>query len=182
VEENQLRGRKRHRFTGDRHPRVCEPARLLDIIENFTLFAEKQAGLHKLVAKNHQYLGVNNAFDSIQQMRQNQGKLGVFWHTQGSGKSYSMIFFAQKVLRKLPGNWTFVVITDRRDLDDQIYKNFAGVNAVTEPEERVRAHSGEHLKQLLQEDHRYVFTLIHKFQTEKGESIPPSPNGTTSSC
>ena len=151
---------------------VCEPARLLDIIENFTLFAEKQAGLHKLVAKNHQYLGVNNVFEAMHQIRQSKGKLGVFWHTQGSGKSYSMIFFAQKVLRKLPGNWTFAVITDRRDLDDQIYKNFAGVNAVTEPEERVRAQSGEHLKQLLKEDHRYVFTLIHKFQTDKGETYP----------
>jgi type I restriction enzyme R subunit len=151
---------------------VCEPARLLDILENFTLFAEARGGLRKLIAKNHQYLGVNNAFESIQQIRENQGKLGVFWHTQGSGKSYSMIFFAQKVLRKLPGNWTFVVITDRKDLDDQIYKNFAGVGAVIEPEERVRAQSGEHLKQLLQEDHRYVFTLIHKFHTERGETYP----------
>jgi type I restriction enzyme R subunit len=151
---------------------MCEPARLLDIIENFTIFAELRGGLAKLVAKNHQYLGVNNAFQSIQEMEKNRGRLGVFWHTQGSGKSYSMIFFAQKVLRKLPGNWTFVVITDRRDLDDQIYKNFAGVGAVTEPEERVRAGSGEHLKQLLQEDHRYVFTLIHKFHTEIGETYP----------
>lgn len=151
---------------------MCEPARLLDIIENFTIFAEKQGGLAKLVAKNHQYLGVNNAFESIQNSRQKQGRLGVFWHTQGSGKSYSMIFFAQKVLRKLPGNWTFLVITDRHDLDDQIYKYFAGVGAVTEPEERVRAQSGEHLQKLLKEDHRYVFTLIHKFHTEKGEVYP----------
>jgi len=151
---------------------ICEPARLLDILENFTLFAEARGGLRKLVAKNHQYLGVNNAFESLQQIHENQGKLGVFWHTQGSGKSYSMIFFAQKVLRKLHGNWTFVVITDRRDLDDQIYKNFAGVDAVIEPEERVRAQSGEHLKQLLREDHRYVFTLIHKFHTEPGETYP----------
>ncbi|MBU1659875.1 MAG: type I restriction endonuclease subunit R, partial [Chloroflexi bacterium] len=152
---------------------ICQPARLLDIVENFTLFAEKQGGLQKLVAKNHQYLGTNNAFDAVQRLRENQGKLGVFWHTQGSGKSYSMIFFAQKVLRQLPGNWTFVIITDRRDLDDQIYKNFAGVGAVTVPEERVRAQSGEHLKQLLEvEDHRYVFTLIQKFHTEIGETYP----------
>jgi type I restriction enzyme R subunit len=151
---------------------VCEPTRLLDIIENFTLFAKKQAGLHKLVAKNHQYLGVNNAIEAMHNIRQKNGKLGVFWHTQGSGKSYSMIFFAQKVLRKLPGNWTFVIITDRRDLDKQIYKNFAGAGAVTEPEERVRAQDGDHLKQLLREDHRYVFTLIHKFQTDKGETYP----------
>src|SRR4030065_1143167 len=91
---------------------------------------------------------------------------------RSSGKSYAMIFFAQKVLRKLSGNWTFVVITDRHDLDDQIYKNFAGVSAVTEPEERVRAQSGEHLQQLLKEDHRYVFTLIHKSHAERGEVYP----------
>jgi type I restriction enzyme, R subunit len=151
---------------------LCRPDRLLDVIENFTLFSETRGGLAKIVAKNHQYLGVNAAFESVTQLGDNRGKLGVFWHTQGSGKSYSMIFFAQKVLRKLPGNWTFVVITDRTDLDDQIYKNFAGAGAVTESEERVRASSSEHLKQLLQEDHRYVFTLIHKFRTEKGEVYP----------
>ncbi len=83
-----------------------------------------------------------------------------------------MIFFAQKVLRKQPGNWTFVIVTDRHDLDDQIYKNFASAGAVTEPEESVRASSGENLQQLLQEDHRYVFTLIQKFRIEGGKQYP----------
>lgn len=152
---------------------ICAKSRLLDLTENFTLFAAKQGDLQKLVAKNHQYLGVNNAFDAVRELQENQGKLGVFWHTQGSGKSYSMIFFAQKVLRQLVGNWTFVIITDRLDLDDQIYKNFASVGAVTEPEERVRAQSGAHLMDLLEkEDHRYVFSLIQKFHTEKGETYP----------
>jgi type I restriction enzyme, R subunit len=159
---------------------VCEPTRFLDLVENFTLFAEAQGGLRKLVAKNHQYLGVNNAFEVVKSLSSPSlrvspslsHKLGVFWHTQGSGKSYSMIFFAQKVLRKLPGNWTFVVVTDRTDLDDQIYKNFASVGAVTEAEEWVRAQSGAHLKILLQEDHRYIFTLIQKFYTETGEVYP----------
>jgi type I restriction enzyme R subunit len=98
--------------------------------------------------------------------------LGVFWQTQGSGKTYAMVFFAQKVLRKIPGNWTFVGVTDRNELDDQLYKNFASVGVVTEPEDRVRAASAEHLKQLLTEDHRYVFTLIQKFRTEKGQRFP----------
>jgi type I restriction enzyme R subunit len=151
---------------------VCDPVRLLDIVENFLLFTEAQGGLLKLIAKNHQYLGVNNAFWAVTQVHEQKGRLGVFWHTQGSGKSYSMIMFAQKVLRKLPGNWTFAIVTDRKELDDQIYKNFAGAGAVTEPQERVRASSGEHLKQLLQEDHRYVFTLIQKFFTERGETYP----------
>ncbi|MEG3876700.1 type I restriction endonuclease subunit R [Microcoleus sp. herbarium7] len=151
---------------------TCDKTKLLDIVENFTLFSEEQGGLIKLVAKNHQYLGVNNCLKAVQNIRENQGKLGVFWHTQGSGKSFSMQFFAQKVHRKITGNWTFVIITDREDLDDQIYKNFAKTGAVTEPEKEVRANSGEHLKQLLTEDHRYVFTLIQKFRTKKGEQYP----------
>jgi type I restriction enzyme R subunit len=149
---------------------TCEPARLLDILENFMLFNEATGGLVKLVAKNHQYLGVNNATEALKQIETNRGRLGVFWHTQGSGKSYSMVFFSQKVLRKIPGNFTFVIVTDRHDLDNQIYKNFAGAGAVTE--EQVQAESGEHLKQLLREDHRYIFTLIQKFHKKKGETYP----------
>jgi len=149
---------------------VCEPTRLLDIVENFTLFQEGQGGLIKLISKNHQYLGVNNALKALTKVRECQGKLGVFWHTQGSGKSVEMIFFAQKVLRKIPGNWTFVVVTDRLELDGQIYKNFASAGAVTEDE--AQARSSRHLRQLLSEDHRYVFTLIHKFHTEQGEPHP----------
>jgi type I restriction enzyme R subunit len=158
---------------------VCQPQRLLDLVENFTLFEEARGGLRKIIAKNHQYLGVNNALRAVQNMRQNRGKLGVFWHTQGSGKSYSMIFFSQKVLSKLPGNWTFLVVTDRQDLDEQIYKNFANCRVVREVEHQVRAGSGEHLQALLQEDHRYLFTLIQKFHpptteefSEGGQAYP----------
>src|SRR5205807_3219669 len=118
------------------------------------------------------YLGVNRAIKGVQNIRENQGRLGVFWHTQGSGKSYSMVFFSQKILRKLPGNWTFLIVTDREELDGQIYKNFAGVGVVTESEERARAQSGKHLRELLREDHRYLFTLIQKFRTENGEVYP----------
>ncbi|WP_343089315.1 type I restriction endonuclease subunit R [Methanocalculus natronophilus] len=149
---------------------ICAPDRLLDIVENFTLFQEIPGGLIKLVAKNHQYLGVNNAIDALTDIREHDGKLGVFWHTQGSGKSISMIFFSQKVLRTIPGNWTFVIITDRQELDNQIYKNFVSAGVVTE--RRAKADSSRHLRQLLTEDHRYVFSLIHKFRTEKGESHP----------
>jgi len=153
---------------------TCEPSRLLDIIENFTIFSEVSGGLAKFVAKNHQYLGVNNATEALLQIKENHGKLGVFWHTQGSGKSYSMIFFSQKVLRKIPGNYTFVMITDRQELDDQIYKNFANTGIVTE--EHVQATSGKHLQQLLSEDHRFIFTLIQKFRTDKDETYPEISN------
>lgn len=149
---------------------TCDPPRLLDLVENFVLFSEEPGGLVKIVAKNHQYLGVNNAIRAVESIRENQGKLGVYWHTQGAGKSYSMIFFAQKVMRTVAGNWTFVVVTDRTDLDDQIYKNFQRAGVVTE--HNVQATSSAHLRELLRADHRYVFTLIHKFRTERGERHP----------
>ena len=150
---------------------LCDHQRLLDIIENFILFMEGQGGLIKLIAKNHQYLGVNNTIKALQELKSNQGKLGVFWHTQGSGKSVSMIFFTQKVLRKHPGNWTFVLVTDRKALDNQLYKNFAGASGVVAPQE-IHAQDIVHLRQLLRVDHRYIFTLIQKFQTRDGEPHP----------
>lgn len=147
----------------------CEKARFLDLVENFVAFDESKGGLVKVTAKNHQYLGVNNSVAALGEIKDNQGRLGVFWHTQGSGKSFSMVFFSQKVLRKLTGNWTFVVVTDRDDLDNQIYNTFRNTAAATE---ECQADSGEDLKRLLTEDHRFIFTLIQKFSTKKGEKYP----------
>ena len=146
---------------------TCAPARLLDIAENFTLFSEHKSGLVKAMAQNHQYLGVNNALAATLEARKaGHGRGGVFWQTQGSGKSFSMVFFAQKILRKVPGDWSFVVVTDRDELDDQIAKTFAACGAVTAEEgKQCHATSGSHLSELLKENHRYVFTLIHKFRT-----------------
>ncbi|WP_308389241.1 type I restriction endonuclease subunit R [Acidithiobacillus sp. AMEEHan] len=146
---------------------TCERSRLLDLVENFTLFSEHKAGLVKIIGQNHQFLGVNNAIASMLQARTlGHGRGGVFWQTQGSGKSFSMAFFAQKVLRKLAGNWTFVVVTDRVELDAQIAKTFKSVGAVSEVEgERCHASSAAHLRELLRGNHRYVFTLVQKFQT-----------------
>ena len=150
---------------------LCTPKRLLDVVENFILFIEAQGGLIKILAKNHQYLGVNNTIASLKRIEDNHGKLGVFWHTQGSGKSISMLLFAQKVLRTIPGNWTFVIVTDRKELDNQIYKTFASTSGVLTQQE-VHAENVVHLRQLLTEDHRYIFTLIQKFQTRSGERHP----------
>jgi type I restriction enzyme R subunit len=146
---------------------TCDRTRLLDLVENFTLFSEHKAGLVKIIGQNHQYLGVNNAIASMLEARKlGHGRGGVFWQTQGSGKSFSMVFFAQKVLRKLAGNWTFVVVTDRVELDEQIAKTFKTTGAVSEAEgDECHATSGAHLRELLRGNHRYVFTLIHKFQT-----------------
>ncbi|MEZ5376965.1 MAG: HsdR family type I site-specific deoxyribonuclease [Acidimicrobiales bacterium] len=147
---------------------TCDRPRMLDLVENFTVFTERPQGLVKAVAKNHQYLGVNNAIEALHQVESNQGRLGVFWHTQGSGKSLSMLWFCQKVLRKRPGNWTFVLVTDRKELDDQLYEEFADSSVITAGA-RVHAESSAHLRELLGTDQRYVFTLIHKF-------IPPERN------
>lgn len=146
---------------------TCDRSRLLDLLENFTLFSEHKAGLVKIIGQNHQYLGVNNAIASMLEARKlGHGRGGVFWQTQGSGKSFSMLFFAQKVLRKVAGNWTFVVVTDRVELDNQIAKTFKAAGAVSEAEgDQCHASSGAHLRELLRGNHRYVFTLIHKFQT-----------------
>jgi len=154
---------------------TCDKGRLMDLLENFTLFSEHKAGLVKIIGQNHQFLGVNNAIVSMLAARQmGHGRGGVFWQTQGSGKSYSMVFFAQKVLRKLPGNWTFVVVTDRVELDDQIATTFKATGAVSEAEgDECHATSGAHLRELLRGNHRYVFTLVHKFQTPlEGGQMP----------
>ena len=198
--------------------------RLLDILENFILFDASKAGaVRKVVARNHQLLGVNQAVASvvrqeelkrefpthkrlihraienpyaaaelaandssrsvliaaqpvpqylqlIERAHPDLGRLGVVWHTQGSGKSYSMAFFAEKVRRTVPGNFTFVMMTDRDDLDSQIYKTFIGCGVADE--QTPRASSGRDLQRLLSENHRYVFSLIHKFNQEV---IPDEP-------
>lgn len=149
---------------------TCEPSRMLDLIENFIVFSELRGGLVKILAKNHQFLGVRNAVKAVNQLEENKGRLGVFWHTQGSGKSFSMVFFCQYIQRKIPGNWTFLIVTDRKELDDQIYKSFANCGLINE--KQCQAESGAHLQDLLKEDHQFVFTLIQKFQTTDGSNYP----------
>ena len=201
--------------------------RLLDLVENFILFDESKAGsTRKVVARNHQVLGVNRAvasvarqeaikveipigerlrhrvvelplerkeapkrkkgdqvpmvseaalpsfipegpIDIIERAHPELGRLGVFWHTQGSGKSYSMAFFAEKVRRKVPGNFTFLLMTDRNDLDSQIYKTFVGCGVAGN--QTPRAESGDDLEELLKENHQYVFRCC---QTNANRSPP----------
>lgn len=145
---------------------LCTKERFLDVLENFILFDNSPSGgTIKALAANHQYMGVNRAFKAVQERNERRGRLGVFWHTQGSGKSYSMVFLSRKVHRKLHGSFTFVILTDRVELDEQIAKTFAGCGAVKEAK-AVHASDGNNLKQLLKEGHRYVFTLIHKFNQD----------------
>ena len=151
---------------------TCDPPKLLDLLENFILFQEAAGGSIKIFAKNYQYLGVNRVISQVQNLKQNQGRLGVFWHTQGAGKSFSIIFFSQKVLRKIPGNYTFVGVTDREELDDQIYKNFANAGVVIESEKTARASSVEHLSRLLQEGSSLFLHIITKVPYRKRADLP----------
>ncbi len=144
---------------------VCTKSNFLDLFENFVLFDDSGERLIKVVAQNQQYLGVNRAIRAVEARQGSSGKLGVYWHTQGAGKSYSMVFFSRKVHRKLGGNFTFLVLCDRDDLDNQIYRTYAGCGVVGEHEE-VRADSGKHLKRLLGEHKAYVFSLIQKFNED----------------
>jgi type I restriction enzyme R subunit len=156
---------------------ICEKRRLLDYVENFILYYNDVV---KIAAKNHQYLGVNNAVQNFSLRLQhdkggtdqgNKGKLGVFWHTQGSGKSYSMIFFTRKIFRKFTGNFTFLIVTDRDDLDGQIYRNFLGAGAFSK-DTKCSPGNSEDLREMLQTNTRYIFTLIHKFRYDKGRQYP----------
>lgn len=159
---------------------VCEKKRFLDLFENFILFDNSVGEVFKLIARNHQFIGVNKAIENVRHKEElykmgkisleEKQKLGVFWHTQGSGKSYSMVFFCQKIHHKFTGSYTFLIVTDRTELDTQIYGTFGSVGAVPQvksgSKDSLKANSGEHLKELLQSSHRYLFTLIHKFNFE----------------
>lgn len=142
--------------------------RLLDYIENFILYYKDST---KIVAQNHQFIGVNKAIESFKQRDAKYGRLGVFWHTQGSGKSFSMIFLSRKVFHKFTGNYTFVIITDREDLDGQIYRNFLDTGAVSKNEAAQPKDSAE-MRDFLGRNMRLVFTLIHKFRYDKGKEYP----------
>lgn len=150
---------------------LCKKNNLIDYFENFVLYHKNKI---KIIAKNHQFLGVNNAIVALENKEINKGKLGVFWHTQGSGKSYSMIFFSKKIHRKVTGNWSFLIITDRKDLDGQIYRNFLETEAIVETKDQkenyYRPADKEKLREYLQSNRAFVFTLIFKFGIETGKT------------
>lgn len=147
---------------------LLDPPKLLDYIENFVVYYQED---QKIIAQNHQFLGVNNAYDAFRNRDQLDGKLGVFWHTQGSGKSFSMIFYTRKIFRKQTGNFTFVVVTDRRDLDSQIYRNFLHTETVKK-NEACQPKNSEEMRKFLGQNKRMVFTLIQKFRYDKGRTYP----------
>ncbi len=147
---------------------LCAPEKLLDYLENFIIYHKET---DKIIAQNHQFIGVNNAYQAFLGRDEKHGKLGVFWHTQGSGKSFSMIFYVRKIFRKQTGNFTFVVVTDRDDLDGQIYRNFLNTGTVKKHEAAQPKNSAE-MRKFLGQNKRLVFTLIQKFRYEAGKDYP----------
>ena len=150
---------------------VCKKENFLDLFENFILYDHSGGRTAKILARNHQYLGVNEAVEVYRQRKIRDGKLGVFWHTQGSGKSYSMLFLAQKIRRKFEGSPTFVILTDRDELNKQISDTFENCGLLgTAKATRHIAQSGDDLIEKLKGNPSFIFTLIQKFNKR---GIPP---------
>jgi len=154
---------------------ICDKKNFMDLFENFILYDHSGGHTAKILARNHQYLGVNEAVEVYRQRKLRNGRLGVFWHTQGSGKSYSMLFLTQKIRRKFEGSPTFVVLTDRDELNKQISDTFencgllGGVKA-----SKYIAQSGEDLIGKLKSNPSFIFTLIQKFNKPDAEPITPN--------
>lgn len=153
---------------------ICRKENFLDLLENFILYDHSGGRTAKILARNHQYLGVNEAVKAYTGRKLNDGKLGVFWHTQGSGKSYSMVFLAQKIRRKFAGSPTFVILTDRDELNKQISDTFenCGLLGKTKAAQFIAA-SGDDLVQKLKGNPSFIFTLIQKFNKPDAAPIYP---------
>ncbi len=154
---------------------IFQKERLLDILKNFILFSNEGLNQYKILAGYHQYFAVRKAVESTKKATVTDGKGGVFWHTQGSGKSLSMVFYAHLLQSELESP-TIVVITDRNDLDDQLYSQFAKCKDFLR-QEPVHAESREHLKSLLEgrKANGIIFTTMQKFE-ESGEPLSTRRN------
>ena len=154
---------------------IFEKERFLDILKNFICFNKDGANTFKILAGYHQYFAVNKAIESAKRATATDGKGGVFWHTQGSGKSLSMVFFAH-LLQDALNSPTIVVLTDRNDLDNQLYGQFSRCQDFLR-QVPIQAESREHLKQLL--DGRVangiIFTTMQKFE-ESSEPLSERRN------
>ena len=149
--------------------------RLLDIIKNFTCFSHEEKGAAKILAGYHQYFAVRKAVERTVKATNGDGKIGVFWHTQGSGKSLSMVFYAH-MIQEVLSQPTIVVITDRNDLDDQLFTQFSKCKDFLR-QTPVQAQNREHLQELLRnrEANGIIFTTMQKFQ-ESDEPLSERKN------
>lgn len=150
---------------------ICSKTNFMDLLENYLVFDKSTGSTAKVMARNHQYLGVNETVEAYNNRKFKQGKLGVFWHTQGSGKSYSMVFLTKKIRRKFTGSPTFVILTDRDELNKQISDTFESCGCLgSEKASQYMAKSGKHLVEMLKGNPSFIFTLIHKFNEP---NLPP---------
>ncbi len=154
---------------------ICKKENFLDLFENFILYDHSGGSTAKILARNHQYLGVNEAVKAYAARKLRAGKLGVFWHTQGSGKSYSMLFLSQKIRRKFAGSPTIVILTDRDELNKQISDTFenCGLLGKGTKASQYIASSGADLEAKLRGNPSFIFTLIHKFNRPDAGPIYP---------
>ncbi len=153
---------------------ICKKETFLDLLQNFLLFDHSDGNTVKILARNHQYLGVNEAFEAYRNRKLRNGRLGVFWHTQGSGKSYSMLFLSQKIRRCSEGSPTIVVLTDRDELNTQISDTFENCGMLGKVKaSKFVATSGADLVKKLQGNPSYIFTLIQKFNKDNLPEIRP---------
>ncbi|MBQ3139950.1 MAG: type I restriction endonuclease subunit R [Ruminococcus sp.] len=153
---------------------ICNKQNFMDLFENFILFDHSGGRTAKIFARNHQYLGVNEAMESYKARKLKEGKLGVFWHTQGSGKSYSMVFLAQKIRRKFAGSPTFLILTDRDELNKQISDTFEACGCLGSVKaSKCIPSSGARLVEMLEGNPSYIFTLIQKFNQSDAKPIIP---------
>jgi type I restriction enzyme R subunit len=154
---------------------IFEPRRLLDLLQHFIVFEDDGASITKKLGAYHQFHAVNKAVASTIQSASPQGnkRVGVIWHTQGSGKSLSMVFYAGKLIQqKDMENPTLVILTDRNDLDDQLFGTFSRCQALLR-QKPVQAETRADLRTLLQvASGGVVFTTIQKFLPDKGEAFP----------
>lgn len=153
---------------------ICNKHNFMDLFENFILFDHSGGRTAKIFARNHQYLGVNEAVESYKARKLKNGKLGVFWHTQGSGKSYSMVFLAQKIRRKFAGSPTFVILTDRDELNKQISDTFEACGLLSGKARQYIPSSGAKLYEMLRGNPSFIFTLIQKFNDDSVGPIAPN--------
>lgn len=153
---------------------ICKKENFLDLLENFILYDHSDGRTVKILSRNHQYLGVNQAVEMYKNREYVNGKLGVFWHTQGSGKSYSMLFLAQKIRRKFAGSPTIMVLTDREELNKQISDTFENCGMLGKVKAReFIAQSGEDLITKLKGNPSFIFSLIQKFNRPDAAPIYP---------
>ena len=153
---------------------ICKKENFLDLLENYILYDHSDGKTVKIMARNHQYLGVNQAVEMYRNREYVNGKLGVFWHTQGSGKSYSMLFLACKIRRKFAGSPTIVILTDREELNKQISDTFENCGVLGNVKAKsFIASSGDDLITKLKGNPSFIFSLIQKFNKPDAEPIYP---------